>query len=57
MSDTVFIDFRKEKLTIRQVLQQVKILQERWPFLEIFMDGDAYAIVGRARKEFREAEA
>lgn len=57
MSDTVFIDFRKEKLTIRQVLQQVKVLQERWPFLEIFMDGDAYAIVGRARKEFREAEA
>ncbi|WII06991.1 hypothetical protein PED39_05235 [Methanomassiliicoccales archaeon LGM-RCC1] len=50
MSDVILINFRKEKLTMRQVLAQVKILQERWPFLEIFMDGDAYAIVGRARK-------
>ena len=50
MTQAIFIDFRKEKRTMMQVISEVQKLQAKWPFLEIFMDGDAYAIVGRARK-------
>ena len=34
-----------------QVISKVAELQKQYPEYEIFMDGDAYAIVGRKRKE------
>jgi hypothetical protein len=47
--DTVFIDMRTCELTIAQVFAEVKRLQEEHPNLEIFLDGDARAIVGRRK--------
>ena len=49
-SDIVFIDIRKSTLTMGEVIQEVARLQKENPDYEIFMDGDAYAIVGRRRK-------
>ncbi|AMK13135.1 hypothetical protein AUP07_0075 [methanogenic archaeon mixed culture ISO4-G1] len=48
--DRIFIDFHKEKLTMVQVIEAVNRLQKEYPEYEIFMDGDAYAIVGRRRQ-------
>ena len=48
--DIVFIDIRKSPLTMGQVIEEVARLQKENPEYEIFMDGDAYAIVGRRRK-------
>jgi len=50
--DRIFIDFHEEKLTMMQVISKVAELQKQYPEYEIFMDGDAYAIVGRKRKEW-----
>ena len=48
--DIVFIDIKKSTLTMGQVIQEIARLQQENPEYEIFMDGDAYAIVGRRRK-------
>ena len=48
--DKVFIDIRASPLTMGQVIAEVARLQKENPDYEIFMDGDAYAIVGRRRK-------
>ena len=55
--DRIFIDFHEEKLTMMQVIQKVAELQKQYPEYEIFMDGDAYAIVGRRRKEQSPADS
>ncbi len=47
--DRVFIDIRTSDLTLSQVMSEVARLQSEFPDYEIFMDGDAYAIVGRKR--------
>ncbi len=47
--DTIYIDFHTAKLSIVQVLEAVGELKAEHPEQEIFMDGDAYAIVGRVR--------
>ncbi len=47
--DKVFIDIRTSPLTLSQVMVEVSRLQTEYPDYEIFMDGDAYAIVGRRR--------
>ena len=54
--DRIFIDFKQEKLTMMEVMTKVAELQKEYPEYEIFMDGDAYAIVGRRRKERWEGE-
>ncbi len=54
--DRIFIDFHKEKLTMMQVMEAVERLKKENPDYEIFMDGDAYAIVGRRRKRGWEEE-
>ena len=54
--DIVFIDIRKSPLTMGQVIEEVARLQKENPEYEIFMDGDAYAIVGRRRKNRWEEE-
>jgi hypothetical protein len=43
-------------MTMMQVINKVAELQKQYPEYEIFMDGDAYAIVGRRRKERWEEE-
>lgn len=47
--DVVYIDIRTCDLTLSQVMAEVARLQSEHPEQEIFMDGDAYAIVGRRR--------
>lgn len=45
--DTVLLDIRTCELTLAEVMQQVKQWVAEFPGDEIFMDGDAYAIVRR----------
>lgn len=47
--DHVYIDIRTCDLTLSQMMSRIAELQEEHPEQEIFMDGDAYAIVGRDR--------
>jgi hypothetical protein len=54
--DRIFINFREENMTMMQVLSEVSRLQKEYPDYEIFMDGDAYAIVGRRKKARWDAE-
>ena len=44
-----FIDIKTCDLTLSQVMERIGQLQAEHPHLEIFMDGDSYAIVGRPR--------
>ena len=48
-ADRIFIDIRTSDLTLSQVLVEVKRLQTDNPDYEIFLDGDAHAIVGRIK--------
>lgn len=45
----VLIDIRTCDLTLSQVMEAVRLFAFALPRHEIFMDGDAYAIVARAR--------
>ena len=47
--DHVYIDIRTCDLTLSQVMAEVDRLIREHPEQEIFMDDDAYAIVGRDR--------
>lgn len=47
--DHVFIDIRTCDMTLSEVMARIGELQEEHPEMEIFMDGDRYAIVGRRR--------
>lgn len=47
--DIKFIDIKTCDLTLSQVMERIGQLQAEHPHLEIFMDGDSYAIVGRPR--------
>jgi hypothetical protein len=38
------------ELSLREVLEKIKELQDKNPDLDVFFDGDQYAICGRARK-------
>jgi len=44
-----YIDFNKVSMTMTQVIREVEKLKIAHPDQEIFMDGDEYAIIGRAR--------
>lgn len=46
----VKINRDKTELTLREVLDKIKELQEKNPDLDIFFDGDQYAICARSRK-------
>ncbi len=45
--DTVLLDIRTCELTLAEVMQQIRQWVAEFPEDEIFMDGDAYAIVRR----------
>ena len=47
VKDTVLIDIATCELTLSEVMQQIRQWQAEYPDDEIFMDGDAYAIVRR----------
>jgi hypothetical protein len=48
--DKVFIDVRTSDLTLSEIFRHIEIIQSDNPDLEIFLDGDRHAIVGRKRK-------
>jgi hypothetical protein len=52
MEKRVLVKINRDKtdLSLREVLDKIKELQEKNPDLDIFFDGDQYAICGRARK-------
>lgn len=47
--DHIYIDILTCELTLSEVMEEVQRLIREHPDQEIFMDGDAYAIVGRDR--------
>lgn len=47
--DRILLDIRTCELTLGQVLKKVEAWAKALPDCEIFMDGDAYAIVARRR--------
>lgn len=51
--DAIYINIKTSELTLSQVMARIVELQAEHPDQEIFMDGDAYAIVGRRRMEGR----
>ena len=48
--DKILIDIRTCDLKMSQLMAEIQRLQAEYPDYEIFLDGDAYAIVGRRRK-------
>ncbi len=52
MEKRVLVKINKDKteLTLREVLDKIKELQEKNPDMDVFFDGDQYAICGRLRK-------
>ena len=52
MEKRVLVKINKDKteLSLREVLDKIKELQEKNPDMEVFFDGDQYAICGRLRK-------
>jgi len=41
---------KKSDLTLREVLNKIKEIQDENPDLDVFFDGDMYAICSRPRK-------
>ncbi len=52
MEKRVLVKINKDKseMSLRDVLDKMKELQEKNPDMDIFCDGDQYAICGRPRK-------
>jgi len=48
--DKVFIDVRTSDLTLSEIFRHIESIQSDNPDMEIFLDGDRHAIVGRKRK-------
>ena len=52
MQKQVIVKIRKDstELSLREVLDKIKELRDQHPDLDIFFDGDEYAICSRPRK-------
>ena len=50
MSDIRLIDLRTCELTMSQLRAQIVFLKKLYPDHEVFMDGDAYAVVATPRR-------
>ena len=52
MEKRVLVKINKDmtELSLREVLDKIKELQEKNPDMDVFFDGDQYAICGRLRK-------
>lgn len=46
----VKIDRTRKELSLREVLDKIKEIQDANPDLDVFFDGDEYAICSRPRK-------
>lgn len=57
MPDATFIDVRTSELTLSELIEEIGRLQMEHPDMEILMDGDLYAVVGRRRDQRREVIA
>lgn len=55
MPDATYIDVRTSELTLSELIEEIGRLQMEHPDMEILMDGDLYAVVGRRRDQRREA--
>jgi len=53
MADRVFIDVRASDLTLSEIFRKIQDIQSENPELEIFLDGDRHAIMGRQRTNVR----
>jgi len=53
MADRVFIDVRASDLTLSEIFRKIQDIQSENPDLEIFLDGDRHAIMGRQRANVR----
>ena len=49
IGQTVLLDIHTCGLRLSEVMAFVALAQQRFPYHEIFMDGDCYAIVARAK--------
>jgi hypothetical protein len=49
MADRIFIDVRASDLTLSEIFRKIQDIQSENPDLEIFLDGDRHAIMGRRR--------
>jgi len=51
LDETIFakIDKNMEHLSLKEVLDKIKELKVEHPDMEIFLDGDRFAIVGRKK--------
>lgn len=58
MEKRVLVKISKDKteMSLRDVLDKMKELQEKNPDMDIFWDGDQYAICGRPRKTSEQGE-
>ncbi len=54
--DRIFIDIRTCELRLSQLMEEIRRIQAENPDYEVFLDGDAYAIVGRRRDQRCPAE-
>lgn len=52
MEKRVLVKINKDntELSLREVLEKIKELQDKNPDMDVFFDGDQYAICGRLRK-------
>jgi hypothetical protein len=52
MEKRVLVKINKDntEMTLRDVLDKIKELQDKNPDMDVFWDGDQYAICGRLRK-------
>ena len=48
---------RSSDLTLREVLKKIQEIQAENPDLDVFFDGDLYAICSRPRREGEKAKA
>lgn len=48
-ADRIFIDIRTSELTLNEVLKEIQRIKAENEDYEIFLDGDAHAIVGRRK--------
>lgn len=47
----VRIDPNDESITLRDIMQRIQEIQRQYPELDVFFDGDEYAICSRPKKE------
>lgn len=49
MKDSIYIEFKRSDVSLKDVLDIAAVLMNNHPNEEIFLDGDVYGIIGRDR--------